>query len=253
MSAAIVSNLDLLRRRVRRFLHVREDVSDFVHQIAHAGEVAIFGGMLRDFAIGGSLQFLSDVDLVVQGDEDELMRALGAFSYSRNRFGGYRIRHKKQLFDVWCLSATWASREGHVDVAAFSDLPKTTFFDWDAIAYNVRTSEFHCVDDYVGRLHSGVVGINLSANPNELGVVVRALRMAVTRDLAFHPELATYVATRLSSYSPDSLCDFERKSFSRPALSMAMISDVQRQLHSHRAQGTARCFRVNREQMELKY
>ena len=79
--------------------------------------VLLFGGMLRDLSLVGNVGFKSDIDLVIDTEEDEsLDYLLKTYSAKRNKFGGYRLCLSKWKVDIWMLKSTWAFREGYVKV-----------------------------------------------------------------------------------------------------------------------------------------
>jgi predicted nucleotidyltransferase len=104
----------LLRRRVQGFIATRADVCHLLDKVGDVGDVAIFGGMLRGVAIGGPRSFASDVDVVVNADDEAIASCLSSTEHTRNKFGGYRIWYGKHAFDVWNLRSTWAFRAGYV-------------------------------------------------------------------------------------------------------------------------------------------
>jgi hypothetical protein len=168
----------------------------------------LFGGAIRDLALTRPHHFRSDLDLVVNtDDESALDHLLNSFGARRNRHGGFRLRIEKWRFDVWSLSSTWAIRHGYVEAAkGFEVLPATTFFTWDAVAYGVDTgilygrSDLTDTDDYLTELLGGVLEVNLEPNPNPVGNVIRALRFV-------HERRARELSERLTSYAFRTLAD----------------------------------------------
>ncbi|WP_216076156.1 hypothetical protein, partial [Acinetobacter baumannii] len=54
-----------------------------------------------------------------------------------------------------------------------------TFFDWDAIAYDLWERKLICSDDYLERIRAKRLDINLQPNPSPMGNLVRAIRRLV--------------------------------------------------------------------------
>jgi len=161
-------------------------------------DTVIFGGMLRDLALGKFEQFRSDIDLVTRASTEDLARAIRPFNPSRNRFGGYRFIVDEQQFDIWALQDTWALRHGVVDGKDFNDLLKTTFFNLDAIVFHLRTEECLCDDSYQEMVRLGILEVNLEPNPRPHSMALRAISMVARSDLALGPRLATFVLTNLN-------------------------------------------------------
>jgi len=129
----------------------------------------------------GNEKFRSDIDLVINTDNISLLESvLAPYSPHRTAFGGYRIGLRKWVVDLWPLQWTWAIRSGYVRGDSLSDLTKTTFFNWDAIVYEIGSGAIHFAPRYVDELKNRLLSINLAVNPNPEGTAIRALRMAVT-------------------------------------------------------------------------
>jgi predicted nucleotidyltransferase len=200
MLTGITQNRDQLRKRVHRFLHspahARVEVLEILSRLNQFGRVIVFGGAVRDLAIHGNREFPSDIDIVVETTDVEALSAcMSAMSASRNRFGGYRFSTAKWKFDVWRLEDTWALREGHVSGHTSEALLETTFFDWDAVAYDYTNRQLLIRDGYFERLQIGVVDINLEPNPNPAGNARRALGIYRQGSAALAPRLAAFVAS----------------------------------------------------------
>lgn len=163
--------------------------------LSRLGRVLIFGGAIRDLAIHGNSEFPSDIDIVLEGAEEEcLLKSMADLTARRNRFGGFRFSTSKWKFDVWRLEETWALRKGHVRGNSPDALIRSTFFDWDAIVYDVRGRSLLFLDSYFDRIGAGVVDVNLEPNPNPIGNAYRALDLYWNGGANLAPRLAAVVA-----------------------------------------------------------
>ena len=219
MLTGITQNRDQLRKRVHRFLHspahARSEVLETLVRLNRFGRVIVFGGAVRDLAIHGNREFPSDIDVVVETTEVEaLASCMSGMSANRNRFGGYRFSTAKWRFDVWRLEDTWALREGHVSGHTAEALLGTTFFDWDAIAYDFSNRQLLFLDGYFERLQNGIVDINLEPNPNPAGSAKRALDIYRHGVAALAPRLAAYVATAARAWIDGSHFEHTREEIS---------------------------------------
>lgn len=199
MPTGITQTRDHLRKRVNRFFSPtdprRADVVDTLRGFEPYGRVLVFGGAIRDLALHGSTSYPSDIDVVIQAaDPDHMAEHLCTIGATRNRFGGFRFATKRWKFDVWRLEDTWALREGHVRGSCAEVLLATTFFDWDAIAYDFSQKRLLVEDEYFDKLAAGLLGINLPANPNPAGNARRALRIFASGRAGLESELAHFVA-----------------------------------------------------------
>lgn len=197
-----------LGRRIETFLKSDArgiEAHELIQRLSTVGKVGIFGGMVRDIARSGSDAFASDIDLVVEGDADDLAGLFAGGTAERNRFGGYRLDGHHVKFDVWALHNTWAIKEGLVRASGLGDLIKTTFFDWDAVVYIPLEHKLHCSADYFERIDSGVVTINLEQNPNPLGAIARTLRLLVDWEVGLSQHLADFLWQQIRAYDVNSL------------------------------------------------
>ena len=160
-------------------------------------ETVIFGGMLRDFALGNARAFSSDIDLVSLATRDDIGKAVEQFSPHRNKFGGYRFAVKGQVYDIWAFEDTWAFREGFVKGADLLDLLKTTFFNVDASAYSITRDCCYISPVMQSSIDAKVLDINLAENPSPDGMVRRAIRLGCEEDFAIGEALATFLLRRL--------------------------------------------------------
>lgn len=223
MALKIIKSFNDLRSRVDRFLlsknYGRPDVRIFLDEVTAIGRAAIFGGMLRDISIMGNLGFDSDVDIVVEVDGTvELQKLAERYSAKRNNFGGFRIRLRKWQLDVWPVEETWARANGHIDNLSIENIYRTTFFDWDAIAFDLQNRSFFAIENYIERINSRVLDINLQPNPNQIGNAIRALRYCEKFDAALTRTMAEYVFDALQNFDAKKLVEYENSAFEKPVL-----------------------------------
>jgi len=159
--------------------------------------VAIVGGMVRDLARAGKRGFHSDVDLVIDAPVSEVALLAKATLATPNRFGGYSFSADGWKIDFWALGTTWAARNGHVSVESLEDITRCTFFDWDAILYDVKERRVICSDAYLNGIRSGVMEISLRPNPSVSGSLFRAVRRVLLWDLQPGPRLMDYICEHL--------------------------------------------------------
>jgi predicted nucleotidyltransferase len=247
-----------LRRRAERFLNTdlygRREVREFCEKVGDVGDVAIFGGMLRDLLLEGNQKFSSDIDLVIDcTDISRLQQVLAPYSPSRTAFGGYRIRLPKWHVDIWPLEWTWAFRNGHVKGETLADLTSTTFFNWDAIVYEVRSGAIHFGSSYLDDLSDRLLTINLAANPNPEGVALRALRMAVTKQARLSFVLAQYAADVLETLGIEALLQVERRRQSRSKVERAVMIDFLDQFRRAKAEERSEPITLTSRQIQLGF
>ena len=160
-------------------------------------DTVIFGGMIREFALGNARRFLSDIDLVSTASQSEIALAVAKYNAVRNKFGGFRFVIEKQRFDVWSLPDTWAFRKGFASGETFADLLMTSFFNVDAACYHVDRKELHCLPEYDQWIRERILDINLLQNPQPPAMARRALLLIRMRQLGVTRRLAEFIFSRI--------------------------------------------------------
>ncbi|WP_230772402.1 hypothetical protein [Sphingomonas sp. Leaf4] len=175
--------------------------------------VGIIGGLVRDFALGGRYAFKSDLDLVIKGDPREVAQLASSVGAVANRFGGFGYTEGPWKIDFWALQNTWAATAGHVAVRDLADLVQCTFFDWDAVVYDLRNRRVVCEKTYFTRIHSRQLEISLRSNPGEMGNLLRAARRIIRWRLTPGPVLTKFIVDRLNEGTFAALKASERRKY----------------------------------------
>ena len=204
----------LLKQRVRYFLSSRyrgrEEIHRALEEMRQFGPIVIIGGILRELALFDNSSFRSDLDLVIDPKyPDRFRQYINSIGATTNRFGGFVIPFRRWKIDVWMLKDTWANRAGHARVDGFEDLVNTTFFNCDAIVYDLSLDKIVTKTGYFEELSKRLLEINLHPNPNPIGNTVRAFRYAIEKDFVWGPRLSKFVHERLDSTDWQSLVRYE--------------------------------------------
>ena len=188
----------VIKRRVKRYLSAATtyapEVSSALEVLRPLGEVAIFGGLLRNAALLGLDNFRSDIDIVIALEkETDFATVLRAFNPLRTRFGGYRLRANGVQLDVWPLSSTWAISQGLVQGQSLRDLIKTTFFNWDAIVYLLDSGLLYHRESYLEEIREHFLDVVLLENPNPIGMAQRAFKLMREASANLSPTLVQFL------------------------------------------------------------
>lgn len=157
--------------------------------------VAVIGGLVRDFAREGRSGFRSDVDLVIDAPKDKVSELAYYLNAVPNRFGGYGYKNGPWKIDFWALETTWGKK--YVSVNKLEDVISSTFFDWDAIAYDLWEKRLICDQNYLERIRYRQMNINLLPNPSPMGNLIRAIRRLVLWQVQPGPELKEFIDKHL--------------------------------------------------------
>lgn len=200
-----------LRRRTVAFLikHRREKspVYEVVSRIRrNSWRAALFGGAARDLMLDGVSARPRDIDLVVEDvSADELRAEFRDLVVRQTRFGGLHLSCKGFLFDIWPLADTWAFKNVPNLEPTLSNLPKTTFFNVEAVALELVTTPGRArtiySEGFFEAIARGCLSVNLPQNPFPELCVLRALLTAIKFNLAMTAELGDYIINHGSSIS----------------------------------------------------
>lgn len=195
-------------------------------------KAVFFGGTLRSLMLarlelansrcGWKRRRPRDVDIVVDGTTiDALRERFKALVSRETRFGGLQLQRMKLHFDLWPLQSTWAFVQERCPNPAFAALPRTTFFNLEAIAADVWAEPGHTRmiysgdDQFFDGLISQTLEVNREDNPFPSLCVVRALSMASSLRFAIGPLLARYLASHGPLISNKELEDVQRKHYGK--------------------------------------
>lgn len=203
----VAPNLSALKRRVDRYFWAnRSSEMAILRRLLDTHfsafeRIAVVGGLVRDFAREGRSGFRSDVDLVIEAPADHVADLAKKLNAIPNRFGGYGFRSGIWRIDFWALETTWAVRHAGITAHYLEDVILCTFFDWDAIAYNLRTKQVICSQDYLKRIQQGALDINLCLTPSLEGNLLRSIRRLVLWNLNMGPVLQNFIEENLNDES----------------------------------------------------
>ena len=206
----------------------RTSISEFLGYLCDvlpAGDVYLFGGVLRELALYGRKGFRSDIDIVVNGDWTHLAGYFESIGAKKNRFGGFRLQVNEWPVDIWGARETWAIQKGIVQFQGIESLLRTTILNWDAILMDWRRKEIICGASYFQQMKERLMDIVLEENPNPLGAAVRAFRHLCIKDAKMVTVgTARYLSRVSKTYAVETLRDSERKSFSNNAIESDIVS-----------------------------
>ena len=139
--------------KVYQGIEARPDDAKIIKSL---GDVAIFGGFVRDTYLGGVDGPIGDIDCVAFGDYDEFHRVA---SKKMQKIGGSNPSLYRSVgVDAWHIQDTWGVQAGHCE-ATLKGLLRSTFFDWDGVAvYKGKVVAEPWWSMAIGR---GVLGLNL--------------------------------------------------------------------------------------------
>jgi hypothetical protein len=252
----VAQDMSALRQRLDRFvrseLMVLPAFKDLLSLTCSYGPTVLFGGLIRDLALGYARDFSSDVDIVVKDvPTDVLTRFAARHGAERNSFGGFRLALGRWLFDAWTFESTWAFSAGLVKGDALADLLRTTFFNWDAVLFDLEKRELIAKPSYLLDLQRRWLAINLRETPNELGAAVRALRLMWQTEAMVAPALAEFINSQILEHGLDEIVTADAKRSGRRRLTKDYVGSVAIALRQHALNRAGEPFRFASPQRVL--
>lgn len=173
-------------------------VDSLLTDLVELGEVVIVGGGPRDWLLGKEPR---DLDFVVNTRQGALASVLEPRQVRRNRYGGYKLLVENFQVDVWSLEATWAFSYLRVKSPTLDDLPRTAFYNVDAIAVSILDGTV-----YDGGFEAAVRDKELSVifaeNPFPVLCAARGLALAKRYGFRLGRSVVQYIDTLIA----DGLC-----------------------------------------------
>lgn len=158
------------------------------------------GGAVRDILLSDSRNPTVPRDLDIVLGYADIKNVADSFSDCTKRwncYGGVSIQVKDWSIDVWPLQKTWAFEKKYVEGKGFSDFPKTTFLNIEAVAIQLFCKKGKKREIYSKGFFEAIldktIEINLNENPNPHTCVIRSLSVAMKFGFAIGPKLARYI------------------------------------------------------------
>ena len=167
------------------------------HHFLSFKRVCVIGGLVRDFARVGRDGFDSDVDLVIDAPQSDVKTLAEKLSAEENVFGGFSTKVGRWKIDFWAMENTWAFRNNLIKVNSLEDVINCTFFDWDSVAYDLKNRRVICSENYLEKIRSNILEINLLPNPSPLGNLLRAVRRLILWNARAGKVLTQFIKERL--------------------------------------------------------
>lgn len=187
-----MSNLKTsLKSEIFDLLSNYPETKEFINHLSEIGELLFFGGSVRDYYVYNSYNNMPrDFDIAIKLESrQELIfeRFVEEYSYTKNRFGGYKVVIENIEFDLWNFKNTWAFKENKLSTEE-ENLVKSVYLSIDGIAYNFNKDKLY--DEELRTTFSNKqIDIVLKDNPQKDLNLLRALIFRKRYELDFSVEL----------------------------------------------------------------
>lgn len=142
-----------------------------LHQIYKHGEIYLFSGVIRDYFLGKNLD-VRDLDFVFRFQDLFNFRVLlrnlndSNLDVRFNSFKGLKIKLDGHPdIDCWLLQDTWGIKHKKQD-PTINALLDSAFFNFSAIAYDIKNHKFIFSENFVNFLTSKEMDVVMEENPN---------------------------------------------------------------------------------------
>jgi len=131
--------------------------------------------------------------------------------------GGLKLQVEDWSIDMWLIQDTWAFKEGKVPGKGFSDYPKITFLNIDAIAIQLFSKRRQKREIYSKGFFEAIaertIELNFEENPAPAECIVRALRIANKFNFVIGPRLARYMISYTNQMEIEELAEIYKRRY----------------------------------------
>lgn len=199
ISKEIDSKAQLFRWRLERMMDTK--VMFFLDELSKQSNIYIFSGVIRDYFLNAISN--RDLDIVFDGpiDLDEFLKE---YSWSKNSFGGVKIKINEVNVDMWKLNDTWAlSYQKAIDYDLAKFIPSTAFFNFSSILYHYNENRFYYTPDFVKFLRYREIDITYYPNANVPLCIVNSFYYSDKLGLPMGDKLVKYIKQKFRVESED--------------------------------------------------
>ncbi|TBW10998.1 hypothetical protein E0E50_09255 [Azotobacter chroococcum subsp. isscasi] len=233
----IARNEEILKKRISRFFKSSEagraELYSLISSLRMAGDVILFGGVLRDIALYGTKKFNSDIDLVIDCSPQSLSDLIKnkSISATQNKFNGYRTEAGGWSIDFWPIESTWAFANNKVTLEGKKSLLNTTITNWDSIIYSFKENKIICSKNYFTDLQSGLLDIILEENPNQIGALIRILKSIYDKNArVITSKTAKYICDELKKWTKEEIIDWQVNQLQKVYFTESDIKELEEKL-----------------------
>lgn len=175
------------------------------------------GGAVRDMLLCNN-SIPRDLDIILGYVSRERLEALFPDHIKgETSLGGLKLQVKDWSIDMWPIQDTWAFKEGKVTGKGFSDYPKITFLNIEAIAIQLFSKRRQKREIYSKGFFEAIaertIELNFEENPAPAECIVRALRIANKFKFVIGPRLARYMISYTNQMEIEELAEIYQRRY----------------------------------------
>jgi hypothetical protein len=175
------------------------------------------GGAVRDMLLCNN-SIPRDLDIILgYVSREQLETLFPDHNKEKTSLGGLKLQVKDWSIDMWPIQDTWAFKEGKVTGKGFSDYPKITFLNIDAIAIQLFSKKRQKREIYSKGFFEAIaertIELNFEENPAPAECIVRALRIANKFKFVIGPRLARYMISYTNQMEIEELAEIYQRRY----------------------------------------
>ncbi len=207
----------ILRERLGRFVstdskqHYPQLYSMFEYIRDKNYPAFLCGGAVRNMLLSNK-NIPRDLDIILGYISKEHLEKLFPNNIKgKTSLGGLKLQVKDWSIDIWSIQDTWAFRDGKFGGISFSDYPKITFLDIEAIAIQLfskgRKKREIYSKGFFESISKKTIEINYEENPAPAECIIRALHIANEYKFLIGPKLAHYIVSHTNRIEIEELVE----------------------------------------------
>jgi len=175
------------------------------------------GGAVRNFLLCNN-SIPRDLDIILGYVSRERLETLFPDHIKgQTSLGGLKLQVKDWSIDMWLIQDTWAFKNGKVTGKGFSDYPKITFLNIDAIAIQLFSKRRQKREIYSQGFFEAIaertIELNFEENPAPAECIVRALQIANKFNFVIGPKLARYMISYTNQMEIEELAEIYKRRY----------------------------------------
>jgi len=185
------------------------------------------GGAVRDMLLCNN-SIPRDLDIILGYVSRERIKTLFRNHIKgETSLGGLKLQVKDWSIDMWPIQETWAFKEGNVMGKGFSDYPKITFLNIDAIAIQLfskrRQKRKIYSKGFFEAIAERTIELNFEENPAPAECIVRALQIANRFNFVIGPRLAHYMISYIKQIEIEELAEIYQRRYTNAAITVEKL------------------------------
>lgn len=158
-----------------------EAINDLFNVLEEGSQIILIGGALREAFKNNYTP--RDVDIILNPYKEsniESMLRKANISFNKNRFGGYKVKLKKMIFDIWLMD-NHLGFNLNIYEKRVENIKETTFLNYDSLVYDYTKKKLY-KDYYEECNRRGIIDIigeeeYVKKNPYPYTNIVRMLKI----------------------------------------------------------------------------